>query len=87
MPFFTHDGRRTLRMPTLVITHRRDPVHPFSDSDALVAELPDARPIRAESFLELRLTPARLTDEIARFLDECWAPRTAGAARRSPRVA
>jgi hypothetical protein len=74
-------------MPTLVIGHKRDPVHPFTESDALVAELPDARLVRAESFLELRLTPERLTDEIAGFLDECWAPRPAGTARRSARVA
>jgi hypothetical protein len=54
--------------------------------DHLVAELPDARLVRAESFLELRLTPERLTDEIAAFLDECWTPRAAAMARRSPRV-
>ena len=34
--------RRTLAAPAPVIGHQRDPVHPFSDSDALVAELPDA---------------------------------------------
>jgi pimeloyl-ACP methyl ester carboxylesterase len=79
--------RQTLPMPTLVIGHRRDPVHPFSDSDGLVAELPDARLIRAESLLELRLTPERLTDEIAGFLDHCWAPRATSVARRSARVA
>lgn len=81
------DVRRTLAMPALVIGHRRDPVHPFSDSDALVAELPDARLIRAESFLELRLTPERPIDEIAAFPDDCWAPRAASVARRSARVA
>jgi pimeloyl-ACP methyl ester carboxylesterase len=81
------DVRRTLATPALVIGHRRDPIHPFSDSDALVSELPNARLVRAESFLELRLTPERLLDEIVAFLDECWAPRAAGAARRSARVA
>jgi pimeloyl-ACP methyl ester carboxylesterase len=75
------DIRRTIAAPALVIGHDRDPVHPFSDSDALVSELPDARLLRADSFLELRLTPERLTSEIAAFLDECWRPRsTAGAA-------
>jgi pimeloyl-ACP methyl ester carboxylesterase len=81
------DVRRTLAMPALVIGHKRDPIHPFSDSDALVSELPNARLIRAESFLEMRLTPDRLMDEIAAFLDECWAPRAAGVARASSRVA
>jgi pimeloyl-ACP methyl ester carboxylesterase len=69
------DIRRTIAAPALVIGHDRDPVHPFSDSDALVSELPDARLLRADSFLELRMTPERLTNEIAEFLDECWKPR------------
>jgi pimeloyl-ACP methyl ester carboxylesterase len=67
--------RRTIAAPALVIGHDRDPVHPFSDSDALVSELPDARLLRADSFLELRMTPERLTTEIAEFLDYCWKPR------------
>jgi pimeloyl-ACP methyl ester carboxylesterase len=69
------DIRRTIAAPALVIGHDRDPVHPFSDSDALVSELPDARLLRADSFLELRTSPQRLTEEIAGFLDECWKPR------------
>jgi pimeloyl-ACP methyl ester carboxylesterase len=69
------DIRRTIAAPALVIGHDRDPVHPFSDSDALVSELPDARLLRADSFLELRMTPERLTTEIAEFLDYCWKPR------------
>ncbi|WCB91439.1 esterase/lipase [Baekduia alba] len=69
------DIRRTIAAPALVIGHDRDPVHPFSDSDALVNELPNARLLRADSFLELRMTPERLTSEIAAFLAECWKPR------------
>jgi len=70
-----------------VIGHTRDPIHPFSDFDALVSKLPNARLVRAGSFLEMRLTPARLMDESAGFLDECWTPCAAGAARRAARVA
>jgi pimeloyl-ACP methyl ester carboxylesterase len=75
--------RRTLATPALVIGHRRDPVHPFSDSGALVAELPNAELLEADSILELRLAPQRLTEEIARFVDACWAPeaRPGGRAR------
>ena len=73
--------RRTLQAPTLVIGHQRDPVHPFSDSDALVEELPNATLVQAESILELRLSPERLTGEIADFLDACWKPRRRGASR------
>src|SRR4051795_6544295 len=69
------DVRRTLTAPALVIGHDRDPVHPFSDSDALVGELPGARLMRATSLLELRLQPERLTTEIGEFLDDCWKPR------------
>jgi pimeloyl-ACP methyl ester carboxylesterase len=67
--------RRTITPPALIIGHDRDPVHPFSDSDALLSELPDARLLRADSLLELRLTPERLTTEIGEFLDDCWKPR------------
>ena len=59
--------RRTITAPALVIGHDRDPVHPFSDSGALVSELPNARLLRADSLLELRLSPERLTGEISGF--------------------
>src|SRR5207245_4273480 len=64
------DERRTFLAPALVIGHPRDPVHPFSDADMLAAELPNARLIDADSILELRLRPARLTAQIAEFVDE-----------------
>ena len=70
--------RRTIKAKTLVIGHPRDPIHPFSDSDMLVRELPDARLVQASSVLELRLTPERLTGEIASFVDECWARKRTG---------
>src|SRR5687768_1295356 len=35
--------RRTLSMPSLVIGHGRDPVHPFSDAGMLADELPQGR--------------------------------------------
>jgi pimeloyl-ACP methyl ester carboxylesterase len=71
--------RRTFAMPTLVIGHRRDPIHPFSDADGLVAELPDARLLNADSILELRTRPQRLTAEIGAFVDACWKPVAARA--------
>jgi hypothetical protein len=65
-----------------VIGHYRDPVHPFSDSDMLVRELPNARLVQASSILELRLTPERLTNEIVAFVDECFRARPRSAGRR-----
>ena len=79
--------REKIRTRTLVIGHRRDPVHPFSDSDSLVAELPNARLLLAESILELRTKPLRLTGEIGDFVDECWRARRRRSAPRTRRVA
>ena len=64
---------RTFTTPTLVLGHQRDPVHPFSDAGMLAKEMPNARLLEANSLVELRLQPERLTDEIAAFLDEVWA--------------
>jgi pimeloyl-ACP methyl ester carboxylesterase len=75
--------RRTLSPPALVIGHQHDIVHPFSDAGMLADELPNGRLLRADSILELRLAPERLTDEIATFIAECWRPRTARRARRA----
>ena len=71
--------RRHFDVPALVIGHRRDPIHPFSDSGMLVDELPNARLIEAGSILEMRIAPERLTAEIAAFVDGCWEPRLAAA--------
>jgi pimeloyl-ACP methyl ester carboxylesterase len=80
--------RSTFQTPTLVIGHHRDPVHPFSDAGMLAEELPNGRLLEADSLMELRLRPERLTEEIASFLDEIWAPRRAGrAAGRAKRPA
>jgi pimeloyl-ACP methyl ester carboxylesterase len=76
--------RRAMLAPALVIGHRRDPIHPLTDAGMLADELPHARLLEAGSIVELRVTPARLTDEIAVFLDDCWKParrRGRGAGR------
>jgi len=74
--------RRTFEAPALVIGHRRDPVHPFSDAGMLADELPHGRLLEAESIVELRFSPDRLTDEIASFIDDCWKSRRVTARRR-----
>jgi len=76
------DERRTFDAPALVIGHPRDPVHPFSDADMLAAELPNGRLLNADSIVELRTRPERLTGEIAAFVDDCWKTRTTASARR-----
>jgi pimeloyl-ACP methyl ester carboxylesterase len=79
--------RRTFEAPTLVLGHHRDPVHPFSDAGMLAGELPNGRLLEADSLMELRLNPERLTAEIASFLDEVWSTRSGGRAKRSTKRA
>jgi pimeloyl-ACP methyl ester carboxylesterase len=77
--------RKTFQAPTLIIGHPRDPVHPFSDAAVLARELPNAHLIDANSIIEMRLRPDRLTGEIAEFVDACWKPQRAKpATRRKP---
>jgi pimeloyl-ACP methyl ester carboxylesterase len=77
------DERRTFETPALVIGHRHDIIHPFSDAGMLADELPNGRLLEASSILELRLAPKRLTGEIAAFLEECWRLRRAARRRRA----
>jgi pimeloyl-ACP methyl ester carboxylesterase len=69
--------RTLMETRSLVIGHPRDPIHPFSDADELARELRNARLVDANSVLELRIAPDRLTNEISRFVEECWRPATA----------
>src|ERR1039458_8292041 len=73
--------RRTFEAPALVLGHHRDPVHPFSDAGMLAKELPNGRLLEADSLMELRMHPERLTGEISCFLDDVWSPRPRQAAR------
>lgn len=79
--------RKALAAPALVIGHPRDPIHPFSDADMLAAELPNGRLIDANSIIELRVNPKRLTGKIAAFVEECWGgPSSREPARRTARA-
>lgn len=79
--------RSTFLTRTLVLGHHRDPVHPFSDAGMLAKEMPNARLLMADSLVELRLHPQRLTEEIAAFLDDVWAPRRSKTKRATTRRA
>jgi pimeloyl-ACP methyl ester carboxylesterase len=78
-----HTVRQSIETPALVIGHRRDPIHPFSDADMLVNELPNGRLIDANSIIELRTHPKRLTAKIADFIEECWPEDEVSVARRA----
>jgi pimeloyl-ACP methyl ester carboxylesterase len=68
----TVDERRHIEVPALVLGHRADLIHPFSDADALARQIPHARLVEADSVIELRWRPERLLVEIDRFLTEVW---------------
>jgi pimeloyl-ACP methyl ester carboxylesterase len=73
------EQRVLIDQPALVVGHPRDPLHPFSDSGMLVEELGNARLVEANSIFEWRTRPERLNEELARFLDEVWAPPPSSA--------
>jgi pimeloyl-ACP methyl ester carboxylesterase len=69
----TIEERRSITAPALVLGHGIDLIHSLSDARNLARQLQDARFIRTHTFAELFLHPARLTAEIAEFLDRVWA--------------
>jgi len=70
----TYEERQAIDAPALVIGHKIDMIHPFTDADHLTRQLPHARLLEAHSIFELRVTPDRLTSQIGEFLDEVWSP-------------
>jgi pimeloyl-ACP methyl ester carboxylesterase len=68
----TYEERHAIAAPALVIGHKIDFIHPFTDADHLSRQLPLARLVEARSVIELRFAPDRLTGHIAEFLDEVW---------------
>lgn len=72
-------ARQRMQTPAVVIGHPHDPIHPAADAAMLAEELPNATFVDAESILEWRLRPDRITGEVLDFLAELWP-----AARRRP---
>jgi pimeloyl-ACP methyl ester carboxylesterase len=68
----TQEERARIEVPTLVLAHSNDLIHPFNDAVKLADQLPNARLVRARSPIELRLRPDRLTDVIANFVHDVW---------------
>jgi pimeloyl-ACP methyl ester carboxylesterase len=78
----TYEERHAIAAPALVIGHKIDFIHPFTDADHLTRQLPLARLLEARSVIELRFAPERLTGQIAEFLDEVWSPTLFSVASR-----
>ena len=73
--------RRAITVPTLVVGHSADPIHPAADAAMLAEELPNATFVRARSILEWRFRPERLNRAAAGFVLSCW--RTPRGKRRT----
>ncbi len=70
----SYEQRHAITAPTLVIGHKIDFIHPFTDAEHLTRQLPNARLLEAHSIVELRTVPARLTEQIATFLEDAFGP-------------
>lgn len=68
----TLEQRAALEMPALVIGHRADALHPYSDAANLAGQLPAAKLLEARSIAELRRSPNRLLSAIVEFVDGAW---------------
>ena len=68
----TVSQRTAMDIPALVIGHQVDRIHPFHDAEQLAKRLPRGQLVQANSVLELRVHPERLTAQIAEFLDTVW---------------
>ena len=79
----TVDQRAAMNVPALVIGHKVDHVHPFHDAEQLARRLPQGQLLQANSVLELRVHPERLTREINGLLDKAWAPPARRARKAS----
>ncbi len=66
----TIDERRLITAPTLVVGHRADLIHPFSDAENLARQIPPARLVRGWLPFGMRVFPDRLVGEITDFLDD-----------------
>jgi len=75
--------RQQIAAPAIVIGHPRDPIHPAADAAMLASELPNATFVRAESIVEWRRRPERLTAETIDFLDRCYTETEAARRVRS----
>jgi len=68
----TVEQRAAITAPALVLGHGMDLIHSWPDAKRLARQLPNARLIKTRTFAELWVSPARLTGEIAGFLDNVW---------------
>ena len=64
--------RRAIEAPTLVVSHRHDPVHAQADAEMLAQEVPHSTFAQARSITEWRLRPDRLDEVAGAFVERCF---------------
>ena len=85
----TYEARHAIEAPTLVIGHKIDFIHPFTDADHLTRQLRHARLVEARSIFELRVwpRPAHARDRRVPRRDLGPDRRLAGTPATAPRPA
>lgn len=74
--------RQLIEAPAIIIGHPRDPIHPAADAALLAEEMPNATFVQADSILEWRRRPERLTAATIEFVERCYEqPDTARRVR------
>lgn len=71
----TISERQSINVPTLIIGHPNDVLHPFTDAEKLSKQIPGAQFVAAESIFELRSRPYRLSTIISDFMVTAWQPK------------
>lgn len=67
--------RQSINVPTLIIGHPNDVLHPFTDAEKLSKQIPGAMFVAADSIFELRTRPERLSKLIGDFMQRAWTPK------------
>lgn len=70
--------RAAIDVPTLVVGHGRDPLHPAADAAMLAEEIADSVLVGAKSLLEWRVRPDRLDEIALGFVVGCWDQPSTG---------
>lgn len=68
------DARKKIRVPTAIISHMGDALHPFADGERLSKQIPGAEFIKAKSPLELRNKPERIINMAMPTIKKAWQP-------------
>ena len=69
LPIHDRAGLAGIRVPTLVIGHRFDPIHDLSDAVLLAERIPDAELVEVAHIASFRIEPDRYGEVIRDFLD------------------